>query len=41
MPIFMDRHELAGTSAADITAAHLKELNIQGSVWRQVFHLLV
>lgn len=29
MPIFMDRHELAGVSAADIAAAHLKDLNIQ------------
>lgn len=29
MPIFMDRHEPAGVSAADIGAAHLKDLNIQ------------
>src|SRR6218665_4138945 len=29
MPIFMDRHDLAGVSAADIAAAHLKDLNIQ------------
>lgn len=29
MPIFMDRHELAGVSAADIAAAHLKDLNIR------------
>lgn len=29
MPIFMDRHELAGVSAADIAAAHLKDIDIQ------------
>lgn len=32
MPIFMDRHELAGVSAADIGAAHLKDLNVQVSM---------
>lgn len=40
MPIFMDRHELAGVSAADIAAAHLKDIDIQDR-WRQVFNLLV
>ncbi len=29
MPIFMDRHELTGTSAADVAEAHLKDLAIQ------------
>ncbi|TCL73548.1 uncharacterized protein DUF4242 [Rhizobium sp. BK251] len=29
MPIFMDRHELAGTSAADIAEAHRKDVAIQ------------
>lgn len=29
MPIFMDRHALAGVSAADIAVTHLKDLNIQ------------
>ncbi len=29
MAIFMDRHELAGTSAADIAEAHRKDLDIQ------------
>lgn len=29
MPIFMDRHDLAGVSAEDIAAAHLKDLSVQ------------
>jgi class 3 adenylate cyclase len=29
MPIFMDRHDLKGVTAADIAAAHLKDLAIQ------------
>ncbi|EHS52996.1 adenylate/guanylate cyclase [Rhizobium sp. PDO1-076] len=29
MPIFMDRHDLAGASAADVAEAHLKDLSIQ------------
>ncbi|KQV13414.1 cyclase [Rhizobium sp. Root1203] len=29
MPIFMDRHDLAGTSAAEVAEAHLKDLGIQ------------
>jgi class 3 adenylate cyclase len=29
MPIFMDRHDLAGTSAAEVAEAHLKDLDIQ------------
>lgn len=29
MPIFMDRHDLAGATAADVAEAHLKDLNIQ------------
>ncbi|MDM9628241.1 DUF4242 domain-containing protein [Rhizobium sp. S152] len=29
MPIYMDRHELTGTSAADVAEAHLKDLAIQ------------
>ena len=29
MPVFTDRHELTGVAAADIAAAHLKDLNIQ------------
>ena len=29
MPIFMDRHDLKGVTAAGIAAAHLKDLAIQ------------
>lgn len=29
MPIFMDKHDLAGTSAADVAEAHRKDLGIQ------------
>ena len=29
MPYYMDRHELSGVSAADIAAAHLKDLELQ------------
>ena len=29
MPIFMDRHDLKGVTAADVAAAHLKDLAIQ------------
>lgn len=29
MPIFIDRHDLSGVSAADIAAAHLKDPNVQ------------
>jgi class 3 adenylate cyclase len=29
MPIFMDRHDLAGTSAAEVAEAHSKDLGIQ------------
>ena len=29
MPIFMDRHDVVGATAADVAAAHLKDLSIQ------------
>ena len=29
MPIYMDRHELAGTTAEEVAQAHLKDLAIQ------------
>ena len=29
MPIYMDRHELAGTTAEEVARAHLKDLAIQ------------
>jgi hypothetical protein len=29
MPIFLDRHEMQGATAADVAAAHLKDLEIQ------------
>lgn len=29
MPIFLDRHEMHGSTAADVAAAHLKDLEIQ------------
>jgi class 3 adenylate cyclase len=31
MPIFLDRHNLAGTTAAEIAEAHRKDLELQGS----------
>ena len=30
MPIFLDRHDLKGLSAADIAEAHRKDLEVQG-----------
>ena len=30
MPIFLDRHDLSGMTAADIAAAHRKDLEVQG-----------
>ncbi len=30
MPYYMDRHELAGVTAADIAAAHMQDLQVQG-----------
>lgn len=29
MPLFMDRHDLPGTTAADLAAAHLRDLEVQ------------
>jgi hypothetical protein len=29
MPLYMDRHELPGATAADIAAAHLRDLEVQ------------
>jgi class 3 adenylate cyclase len=29
MPYFMDRHELSGTTAADVASAHLRDLEVQ------------
>ena len=31
MPIFLDRHDLKGLSAADIAEAHRLDLEVQGS----------
>jgi class 3 adenylate cyclase len=31
MPLYMDRHELAGASAADVAAAHMKDLEVQAA----------
>jgi class 3 adenylate cyclase len=30
MPYYMDRHELAGVTAADVAAVHVKDLEVQG-----------
>ena len=30
MPYYMDRHDLAGASAADVASAHLKDVEVQG-----------
>ena len=30
MPIFLDRHDLSGLTAADIAEAHRKDLEVQG-----------
>lgn len=30
MPLYMDRHELAGATAVDVAGAHLKDLELQG-----------
>ena len=29
MPYFMDRHELAGVTAADVAAVHMSDLGVQ------------
>jgi class 3 adenylate cyclase len=31
MPLFLDRHDLSGAAAADVAAAHLRDLEIQAS----------
>ena len=30
MPIFLDRHDMKGTTATEVAEAHLKDLAVQG-----------
>jgi hypothetical protein len=41
MPIFMDRHDMAGATAENIAEAHRKDLEIQDKYGGQIHDLLV
>ena len=41
MPIFLDRHDLSGLTAADIAEAHRKDLEVQDAVRSSFLDVLV
>ena len=40
MPIYMDRHNTEGLTREDIVASHVKDLAIQGQIWRPFHNVL-
>jgi hypothetical protein len=39
VPIFLDRHDLSGLTAADIAEAHRKDLEVQGQYGVRFLHI--